>query len=175
MSNKKVTKIYEAGLHLIPTIEKDKVSGVFEEIKKAITAEEGSEILSENQPELQNLAYTIRHTVRQGDGSYNRYDESYLGSVKFRATREGVVGVKKSLQGNESILRFIVLETPEEDTRIGEKLPDEEAEEAAEAEAEAVKAAENKKDGEDKKEETEDGLAENSDESGKGDDNDDKK
>ena len=84
-------------------------------------------MLGEEEPTRRNLAYTIRHTVRQSDGSYNRYDEAYFGSVKFRALRRGVKQIEDSLLGDAEVLRFLLLETVAEDTRVGEVLPDVEA------------------------------------------------
>lgn len=124
MVNKKNEKIYEVGLHIIPTIEDDKVSTVFEDLKNSVV--ENAEVLSAEDPERRDLAYTIRHAVRRSDGSYERYDASYFGSIKFRASQEGVQKVRQSFQGNEQVLRFVILETAEEDTRIGDDLPGEE-------------------------------------------------
>ena len=176
MTNKKVRKIYEAGLHLVPTAEEGKVSSVFEDVKASVASE--SEILSEEVPHLQQLAYT----VRQSDGTYSRYDEAYFGSIKFRASQEGMMKIKQSMQGNENILRFIVLEAVEEDTRIGETLPGEEVEEEevekkevekkeVEEEVEEKKAGGNTEESKENsensnketKEKAEEGIAENSD------------
>ena len=144
MANKEMEKVYEVSFHLVPTIPSDAVSGVFERIKGGI-AKDG-EILSEVFPVLRDLAYTIRHTVRQGDGSYNRYTEAYFGSVKFRSLREHSNNVARMLQDDEEVLRSLLLETVAEDTRIGEVLPDVEAE----AEAAAAAAGGDSENGKDK-------------------------
>ena len=132
MANKNEEKVYEVSFHLVPDIDPDKVSGVFDRVK-GIIAEKG-EVLSEEQPVKRDLAYTVRHTVRQRDGSYNRYDEAYFGSVKFRALRRDVGQLELTLTQDEEVLRFLLLETVEEDTRIGEVLPGDEVEEPAESE-----------------------------------------
>ena len=121
MANKNTQKIYEISFHLIPTMDEEGVLKVFEQIKKSITKE--GEIINDENPVRQNLTYTIHHTVRQSDGSHNNYDEAYFGSVKFRASREYVRELHQDIQGNEEVLRFLILETAEEDTRIGEVLP----------------------------------------------------
>ncbi len=133
MANKNEEKVYEVSFHLVPTIDPDKVSAVFDRVKGVI-AEKG-EVLSEEQPEKRDLAYTVRHTVRQRDGSYNRYDEAYFGSVKFRALRGDAGRIELTLTQDEEVLRFLLLETAEEDTRIGEVLPGDEPEEQPEDEA----------------------------------------
>ena len=157
MANKNEEKVYEVSFHLVPSIDADKVPEVFERVKGVVSAV--GEILSEEQPVLRDLAYTIRHTVRQRDGSYNRYDEAYFGSVKFRALRDAVKQVERTLQDDAEVLRFLLLETVADDTRIGEVLPDVEVEE--EEDGSDVVA-----DGKQEKEEGESGVAEQPDEKG---------
>ena len=117
MTNKKVRKYMRQDYTLSRQQKRVKCQVFFEDVKASVASE--SEILSEEVPHLQQLAYT----VRQSDGTYSRYDEAYFGSIKFRASQEGMMKIKQSMQGNENILRFIVLEAVEEDTRIGETLP----------------------------------------------------
>lgn len=131
MANRQNERIYEIGLHIIPTIDEGKVSTVFEDIRKAVA--EDVEVLGEESPEHHNLAYTVRHAVRKGDGSYDKYGESYFGSIKFKTLQEHVKKVRRYMQDNENILRFLILETVTEDTRIGEVLPGEEQKEHGEA------------------------------------------
>lgn len=137
MANKKTQKVYEISFHLIPTIDKEKVPAAYERIK-GIIAKEG-EIVSDEEPMHMDLAYTIRHPVRQSDGSYNNYNEAYFGSVKFKASQEFVKKLHKEIQNNEEALRFLILETAEEDTRIGKVLPGTEEEEEGNAEKEKEK------------------------------------
>ena len=127
MANKSIEKVYEIGLHLIPTIEEEKVSEVFGHIKEVI--EKGGETVSDENPVRQDLAYTIRHAARQSDSSYNTYNEAYFGSIKFKASREFVKELHKDVKEDENVLRFIILETAEDDTRIGDVLPGTETEE----------------------------------------------
>ena len=134
MANKNEEKVYEVSFHLVPSIDKDKVPAVFERVKGVVS--EKGEVLSEEQPVLRDLAYTVRHTVRQRDGSYNRYDEAYFGSVKFRALRSATAQIELALHEDEEVLRFLLLETVAEDTRIGEVLPGDEPEEQPDAEEE---------------------------------------
>ena len=127
MANKDIEKVYEVSFHLIPTIDADAVSGVFGRIREFV-AKEG-EVLSEESPALRDLAYTIRHTIRQSDGSYSRFDAAYFGSVKFRTSRDSVKRIEEFFKSDEKVLRFLLLETVVEDTRIGEVLPGVEEEE----------------------------------------------
>ena len=142
MATKQVEKVYEVSFHLLPTVDQDAVSSLFDRIKKVIGR--GGEILSEAQPESRDLAYTVRHTVRQRDGSYGRYDASYFGSVKFVASPDFIAQVEKTLSDDEQVLRFLLLETIADDTRIGDVVPDAEEDErrATAAESSGRAAAE---------------------------------
>ena len=166
MVTKSEKKIYEVSFHLVPTIDADALSGVFERIKAIVSGQ--GEIVSEEQPVRRGLAYTIRHTVRQSDGSYNRYDEAYFGSVKFRALRGGVKQIEASLNSDDEVLRFLLLETVAEDTRIGEILPGtEEEERGADEQGGGSSADEQKGDSNtDEQESGESGIAEQPDEGG---------
>ena len=126
MAIKNEEKIYEVSFHLVPTIDADALPAVFERVKGVVSGQ--GEVLGEEEPTRRELAYTIRHTVRQSDGSYNRYDEAYFGSVKFRALRGGVKQIEDALSGDGEVLRFLLLETVADDTRVGEVLPDAEPE-----------------------------------------------
>ena len=140
MGNKNTEKVYEVSFHLVPVIDADKVPAVFDRLREVV-AKEG-EVLSEVSPVLCDLAYTVRHTVRQSDGSYNRYDKAYFGSVKFRALRDGVKRIEKVFKGDEEVLRFLLLETVADDTRIGTVLPC-----AEDGEAEVVEKSDGQDDG----------------------------
>ena len=129
MANKNTQKVYEVSFHLLPTLDEGEVSGMVNDIRKIITGE--GEVISEDAPVHQGLAYTIRHTVRQSDGSYNNYNEAYFGSIKFKASQEFAKKLHQDIRNNERVLRFLIVGTVEEDTRIGDVLPGTEEEENA--------------------------------------------
>ena len=124
--NKLDKKVYEVSLHLIIDLGDSGANKVYSDIKKEISS--GSSVLSEDAPVLFNLAYPIRHKVRGEGGSYHRYNESYFCSIKFEGSQEYSEKIKKSLQENEDVLRYILFETVAEDTRIKE-IPEEESKE----------------------------------------------
>ena len=121
MANKKDSKIYEASFHIIPTLSMEDGAKVCAGIRDGIAGI--GEILSTEDMREVDLAYTIRHMVRQGDGSYNRYDTAYFGSVKFTASPSDAEKLRGMLRADDSILRFLIMETVAEDTRISSVLP----------------------------------------------------
>ena len=120
MSTKKTQKIYEVSFHLIPKV--DNPDKKCEEITGIITG--NGEVISSEAPERINLAYTIRHTARGQDGLFARYDEAFFGSVKFKAGNDFVERLRQTLHADNDVLRFLIAETVEGDTRIGPNLPD---------------------------------------------------
>ena len=156
MANKVTENVYEVSFHLLPTLDEGAVSNSFSSFKDAVA--QGGKVLSEVLPEPQDLAYTIQHTVRQASGVYGRYDTSYFGSIKFAAAPDFVSQVEQVFSGNEQVLRFLLVETVADDTRIGEVLPGSEPEEGDADDAGAAEGAE----GDDSEQES--GIADHPDE-----------
>ena len=160
MANKDTQKVYEVSFHLLPTLDEGEVSSVVNDIRKIITGE--GEVVNEDAPARRDLAYTIRHTVRQSDGSYNNYNEAYFGSIKFKASQEFAKKLHQDMRNNEHILRFLIVGTVEEDTRIGDVLPGTEEEEST-ADKSAVKKSASEKEKESDEEKNGAAQEENSD------------
>ena len=133
MSSKSTVGVYELCFHFVPTLSEKEVQQLYTSLREQITSG-GAEEISTEAPEKFSLAFPVRHTVRQGDGTYQRFTESYFGSVKFRASRALCTSLRETLLKQSSMLRFLITETVAEDTRIGPVLPDERAVEEAEAE-----------------------------------------
>ena len=116
-------KVYEVSVHYVPTLKEPEVGKKTEELKKAIMST--GEVLGEEPAQKVDLAYTIRHKTRRASGTYDRYSESYFGSVKFRSPQALVRTLHETLQGDDQVIRFLILETVSGDTRIGPVLPGE--------------------------------------------------
>ena len=129
---KKISKVYELSFHIIPTLSEKEVADMYAWVNETIGKK--AKILSSEEPELGELAYTIRHFVRGEDGLFERFNTSYFASVKFEGEQSFIPTLGKTLREKESILRHIVLETVAEDTRLGE-LPEAEEEKVESSEA----------------------------------------
>lgn len=127
MAVKEKEKVYEAGVHYVPTLEPSDAEKKLAEIKDVVSSQ--GTVLGEEAVQKQDLAYTIRHKVRRQTGTYDRYNESYFGSVKFLTSQEVVRNLQERLHGDEQVLRFLIVETVKDSTRIGPVLPDEEEKE----------------------------------------------
>lgn len=107
-------QIYELGFHIVPTVEESKLSGDVDSIKSLIE-KSGGTFISEEFPKKINLAYTI---VKDIDGHRHKADEAYFGWIKFEIKKDSVLNIKKEMDANKSILRFLIIKTVKESTLI---------------------------------------------------------
>ncbi|MGB8815816.1 MAG: 30S ribosomal protein S6 [Minisyncoccia bacterium] len=106
-------KVYEVGYHLISSIAEENVPGEVEKIKE-ILAKENSVIISEENPKLRPLTYTIKKAF---GGTYKKFDKAYFGFIKFALTEGGdITKIDSFMKSNESVLRYLVIKTVRENT-----------------------------------------------------------
>ena len=55
-------------------------------------------------------------------GLRRKFDKAYFGWVKFEMDNKDIAAVKKSLDANENVLRFLLIKTVRENTLYGSKL-----------------------------------------------------
>lgn len=113
-------KIYEIGYHIIPAVAVENLSIEVDNIKNFLV-KEGVEIISEDFPKLRDLAYAILKTV---GGTRRKFDTAYFGWVKFDAGETPIAKVKKFLDENENILRYLLINTTKENTIFSAKTED---------------------------------------------------
>lgn len=99
--------VYEIGYHLIPTLSEEDVqkavSSLMELLKK-----EGAEFVGDRFPSKIELAYPISRRINT---KRTTYDAAHFGWVAFEVKREAVERIKTALDGNESILRYLIVVT----------------------------------------------------------------
>ena len=127
MSTKLDTKVYEASFHIASDQKDAQVESIFASIKEYI--EKNGTIIEEHAPEKVDLAYTMFSKFKNQDGQYLRYDSAFFSSIKFKSSPEVANTLRTMLQESEHVIRFIILNTIEQSTRIGDILPGEEPEE----------------------------------------------
>ena len=110
--------VYEIGYLVAGSVAEEKVSEEAEKVKGIIT-KAGASIITDEMPQAENLAYTMR--VKTVSGSYEKYDKAYFGWVKFEVSSSVVEGIKKSVELVPTILRMILLSTTRENTYLGKK------------------------------------------------------
>lgn len=111
------TRLYELGFILVPTTPETEVSSKVESLKTLIKGVEGV-ISSEGAPEYIDLAYTMERSV--GSKKY-KYSQGYFGWLKFETTPDALLALKKALDADLDIVRYILLKTNTENTIVFKK------------------------------------------------------
>lgn len=91
-----------------------------EAVKGAISAAAG-EIVAEEAPRRERLAYSIRK--KTVSGSYDSHEQASFGWVKFAAKRSAAESVKKSVEAVPAVIRSILVSTVRENTYLGKRAP----------------------------------------------------
>ena len=117
--NEVITRIYEAGYHIVPTVKEEDVDKVVSSIRSEIEKLGGS-FIAEGAPTLMKLAYSV--DKREGE-KHIAYDRGYFGWVKFEAPVAIADMLEETLKADANILRHIVFRTVREETRARMKAP----------------------------------------------------
>ena len=101
----KALTLYELGYHLVPSLGEDDLALRVTDLQKAITALNGA-ILSEGQPQIFTLEYTMR---KMRGGRWDSYDSSFFGWIRFEAPSEAMSALKDILEHNEYLVRYLLI------------------------------------------------------------------
>jgi len=104
------TRTYELGFILVPTVPESEVEAKVAELKAVITAAEGT-IGAEGTTEFIDLAYRIEKNVKSKKMKWN---QGYFGWMKFTAAPESQAIIKKALDGNLDLMRYMLIKTSAE-------------------------------------------------------------
>ncbi|HEC30583.1 MAG TPA: 30S ribosomal protein S6 [Candidatus Yonathbacteria bacterium] len=112
-------RIYEIGYLLIPNLSGEEVAGSVDSIRGLVEGAEGSLISSEN-PKLIKLAYSMEKVK---DHKKHTFEEAHFGWIKFHGIVGATLEIKNKLDANDNIIRFIIIKTTLEDTRVPKRQP----------------------------------------------------
>ncbi len=102
-------KLYELGYLLSPTIVEEDLSKECGKIKEALGTD--AFVASELEPKIKELAYPME---KQISGKKNIFETGYFGSVYFQTESGNIESVKKSIDKNENIIRYLVIKRNKE-------------------------------------------------------------
>ncbi len=110
-------RVYEIGYLVVSSVPEEKVAAEVDAIKSVIT-KNGGEFIGEEFPKLRPLAYMMRKEV----GSVkSRYNDAYFGWVKFDIDPSMLKDIKAALDTQQTILRYLLVNTVRENTYLGQK------------------------------------------------------
>jgi|SRR3989344_1649342 len=110
--------IYEVSYLLLPVIAQEHVQSIVESLKEAVKSVSGV-IISDEDPILIDLAYPM---VKVVGTTRHKADSGYFGWIKFEMRAENIANLKKNLDSNDEILRYLIIKTVRENTLINGKM-----------------------------------------------------
>jgi len=105
-------RVYEVGYLLAPTISEGEVLAVYGFLKELV-ASFGGEIISDEMPKIIGLAYTMSKVLQN---VRHKFDMAYFGWIKFSTDPEKVLELKKKLDLDPNVIRFLIMKTVKENT-----------------------------------------------------------
>lgn len=112
-------RIYEASYLLLPFITEEDIPKEAGRVKEQISLS-GGVIFSEEDPKPIKLAYPMFKVISNKN---TKFENAYFGWIKFEGKAENISKVKKALENNENILRFLILKTTKESAVARKPLP----------------------------------------------------
>ena len=106
------SRIYELGYLLVPTISEEEIPATYGNLKELV-ASFGGVTISDEMPKMINLAYPMVKVIAN---IRNKFKTGYFGWVKFTMSSDKVLELKKKLDLDPTIVRFLILKTVKENT-----------------------------------------------------------
>ena len=112
------TNVYEVGFHVVSSVPEEEVGARVAHVHDVIE-KYGGVIISEEFPKAMELAFPM---VKVVSNQRKTYTSSYFGWVKFEGPTSSAPAVKKDLDADDKMLRFIIVKTVKENTLMPKKL-----------------------------------------------------
>lgn len=112
-------RVYEVSYLLLPFITEEDAPKEAGRVKEHVSLSGGA-VFSEEEPKLIKLAYSMSKVIANKN---TNFDNAYFGWVKFEGEPESISKIKKALETNENVLRFLILKTTKENSTPRKPLP----------------------------------------------------
>jgi ribosomal protein S6 len=110
--------VYEVSYLLLPSIASEGVSAKAANLKATLT-NLGGAIVSDEDPVLIDLSYGMTKVVQT---ERHKANSGYFGWMKFEIEKEGIEKVKKALDSDMEVLRYLIIKTVRENTLLNGKM-----------------------------------------------------
>src|SRR3989344_3778409 len=106
------SRVYELGYLLVPTIPEENVPITYGNLKELVSSLQG-ELISDEMPKFIQLAYPM---VKVVSNVRSKFGTAYFGWTKFTMDTGKILELKKKLDLDPNIIRFLILKTVRENT-----------------------------------------------------------
>ncbi len=106
------SRVYEVGYILVPTVREEDVAALYSNIKDLVSSL-GGEAIADEMPRMTQLAYSM---VKVVSNIRSKFNTGYFGWTKFSMDAGKVADLKKKLDLDPNILRYIIIKTVRENT-----------------------------------------------------------
>ena len=106
------SRIYEFGYLLVPTISEEDVPVSYGNLKDMVSSFGGA-IISDEMPKMIALAYAMSKVI---SNVRNKFNNAYFGWIKFTMDSDKILELKKKLDLDPNLIRFLILKTVKENT-----------------------------------------------------------
>jgi len=100
-------RLYELGYHLLPTVAEEALGEEVSKLKDAIE-KRGGIFVSDEMPKMIQLAYSLPKII---SNKRKNFSSAHFGWMRFQMSGEEADKLKRDLEKNKNILRFILLKT----------------------------------------------------------------
>ncbi|MFA6177833.1 MAG: 30S ribosomal protein S6 [Candidatus Paceibacterota bacterium] len=106
------SRVYELGYHLVPTLSEEEIPATYGNLKELISSL-GGIFVSDEMPKMITLAYPMVKVIAN---IRNKFKNAYFGWTKFTMDSAEVLKLKKKLDLDPNIVRFLIIKTVKENT-----------------------------------------------------------
>ena len=107
------SRVYELGYLLVPTIAGEDIPKTYGDLKELIMATFHGVIISDEIPKMITLAYPMQKVI---SNVRNKFSTAYFGWTKFTMDSKQILELKKRLDLDSQIIRFLIIKTVKENT-----------------------------------------------------------
>ncbi|MBI2630686.1 30S ribosomal protein S6 [Candidatus Nomurabacteria bacterium] len=106
------SRVYELAYLLVPTLSEEDVPVSYGNLKEMVSSFGGA-VISNEMPKMIPLAYSMAKVI---SNLRNKFNTAYFGWIKFMMDSDKVLELKKKLDLDITVIRFLILKTVKENT-----------------------------------------------------------